>query len=84
MKAEIYMVDDNGKRIVSIPQILEPFGIRDNGITTTYTFAFEFSKIDEDAFSKIISLKDKEEAEQCDDDCEHCEYATCPKMEVGE
>lgn len=24
------------------------------------------------------------EAEQCDDDCEHCEWATCPKMEVGE
>lgn len=21
---------------------------------------------------------------QCDDDCEHCEWATCPKMEVEE
>lgn len=58
MKAEIYMVDDNGKRIVSIPQILEPFEIRDNGITTTYTFAFEFSKLDEDAFDKIMEVED--------------------------
>lgn len=56
MKAEIYMVDDNGKRIVSIPQILEPFEIRDNGIVTTYTFAFEFSKLDEDAFDKIMEV----------------------------
>lgn len=54
MKAEIYMVDDNGKRMVSIPQILEPFEIRDNGITTTYTFAFEFSEVDKDAFDKIM------------------------------
>lgn len=22
------------------------------------------------------------EEEQCDDDCEHCEWVTCPKMEV--
>ena len=58
MKAEIYMVDDNGKRIVSIPQILEPFEIRDNGITTTYTFVFEFSKLDEDAFDKIMEVEE--------------------------
>ena len=58
MKAEIYIVDDNGKRIMLIPQILEPFEIRDNGITTTYTFAFEFSKLDEDAFDKIMEAGD--------------------------
>lgn len=27
---------------------------------------------------------EKEVSEQCDDDCEHCEWATCPKMEVDE
>lgn len=27
---------------------------------------------------------EKEEANQCDDDCEHCDYATCPKMEADE
>lgn len=57
MKAEIYMVDDDGKRVVSIPQLIEPLEIRDNGITTTYTFAFEFSKLDEDAFDKIMEVQ---------------------------
>lgn len=58
MKAEIYIVDENGKRVVSIPQLIEPFEIRDNGIVTTYTFAFEFSMCDEDAFDKIMEVNE--------------------------
>ena len=29
-------------------------------------------------------LRAEEEAEQCGDDCEHCEWATCPKEVYNE
>lgn len=32
----------------------------------------------------VVIEADKEGAERCGDDCEHCELATCPKMEVDE
>lgn len=56
MKAEIYIVDESGKRVQTKPTLLEPVNIRDDGIATTYTFAFEFSKLDEDAFDKIMEV----------------------------
>ena len=58
MKAEIYVVDENGKRVNTKPALLEPVDIRYNGIVTTYTFAFEFSKLDEDAFDKIVEVEE--------------------------
>lgn len=54
MKAEIYIVDDNGKRVNTKPTLIEPIYIHDNGIETKYRFSFVFSKLDDDAFDKIM------------------------------
>ena len=59
MKAEIYIVDENEKRVTPKPTLLEPVDTRDNGIVTTYTFAFEFRKIDDNAFDKIMEEGEK-------------------------
>lgn len=31
-----------------------------------------------------LKQKSNDDTEDCDNDCEHCEWVTCPKMEVDE
>lgn len=54
MKAEIYIVDEYGKRVNTKPILLEPVNVEDIGMATTYRFAFKFSKLNDDAFDKIM------------------------------
>lgn len=32
----------------------------------------------------LYDVLTRDQIEDCDDDCEHCEWVTCPKMEVDE
>lgn len=57
MKAEVYLVDENGKRMTNMPTLIEPVETIDNGIVTKHIFAFEFSELDKNAFDKITEVE---------------------------
>ena len=55
-----------------------------------YTPCDDYETCDEcawyaDVWEGSDDVDDREDIEEiCDDDCEHCEWATCPKMEGAE
>ena len=57
MKAEVYLIDDNGKRVTPKPTVIDPMDTRDNGIVTTYEFAFEFRELDKEAFKRLAEVQ---------------------------